>query len=822
LRKRKDDRGELELISSRQCRFVVLCFCLPGVALFFNPALTRVLNSLSVRNVLAAPLATGPGSSALQTSANRAIRIEYPEDGSVFPPEITAPTFIWSNTGGGSKIWRIEVDFADGAKPVIVTSNGEPVKVGEIDPRCVSGTNQLPALTEAQAAAHTWKPDDATWTLIKQHSIDRPATVMINGLDAADRIDARGHVSISTSQDPVDGQIFYRDVPLMPSAGQKGVVQPLSPSLLYLINWRLRDVSKPESRIVMHDQHTCANCHSFSADGKTMGMDVDGPGNDKGLYAIVSVRPEMSIRSEDVLSWNADRRVGQARVGFMSQISPDGQYVLSTFAGEDQSIPSSYFVTNFNDYHFLQVFYPTRGVLAWYSRATGRREPLPGADDPHYVQTDGVWSPDGKFVIFARAEAQDPDPPGRIMPAYANDPNELQIKYSLYKVPFNDGRGGTPVPIEGASDNGMSNSFPKVSPDGRWIVFVKCRNGQLMRPDSELYIVPVNGGVARRMRCNTSRMNSWHSFSPNGRWMVFSSKSRSPYTQMYLTHIDLHGNDSPPIYIDNSTAANRAVNIPEFVNIPPGGIERIDTPASDLYRLMDEAMDAQARRNNAQALSKWRQALATDPNDPRANNGVGIVLGLLGRYTESASYFQRATQIDSNFFEAYYNLGIVLIKGNRTNEAIEAWKGALRLRPKFSQGHENLGYALYSQHKFADALTELRLSLSDEPNRISALKLSASILATSPDDSIRNGPEALTLARRAIELDGANDPRILDTLSAAYAESGDFGQAIEVEQKALAFAAQRGDSTLADRLNAHMARYELNLPLRESSGDAAF
>ena len=67
-------------------------------------------------------------------------------------------------------------------------------------------------------------------------------------------------------------------------------------------------------------------------------------------------------------------------------------------------------------------------------------------------------------------------------------------------------------------------------------------------------------------------MNSWHSFSPNGRWLVFSSKSRSPYTQMFLTHLDDAGRDSPPILIENATAANRAVNIPEFVNIPPDGI----------------------------------------------------------------------------------------------------------------------------------------------------------------------------------------------------------------------------------------------------------
>ena len=231
---------------------------------------------------------------------------------------------------------------------------------------------------------------------------------------------------------------------------------------------------------------------------------------------------------------------------------------------------------------FCARTYPEGVALKWYSRAAGRRQPLPGADDPYYVQTDGVWSPDGKTIVFARAVARNPREEGQPPALYANDPNETRIQYDLYRVPFNDGKGGTPERIVGASQNGMSNNFPKVSPDGRWIVFVQCHNGQLMRPDSQLYIVPFSGGVARRLRANTPLMNSWHSFSPNGRWLVFSSKARSPYTQMYLTHLDVNGDSSPPILIDNATAANRAVNIPEFVNIPPDGIEDIQVPAVDV------------------------------------------------------------------------------------------------------------------------------------------------------------------------------------------------------------------------------------------------
>ena len=507
------------------------------------------------------------------------ISIDYPEDGSVFPPGITPPTFLWRDAAGTS--WNIDITFAGKAAPIHAEPKPEHMRLGAIDPDCVADSNEPPKLTLQQSATWTWTPDAATWSAIQANSVGHPATVVITGYRNNHVAFSRSSVQLTTSQDPVGAPIFYRDVPLMPSAGVNGVVSPLAPTAIHLIHWRLRDISQPESHTVLKDMPTCANCHSFSADGKTFGMDIDGPANDKGLYAVVPVQKHMSIESKDMVHWNTDGRVGQTRVGFMSQVSPDGRYVVSTFAGPSLKLPDSYYVTNFLDYRFLQVFYPTRGILEWYSRATGLRTPLPGADDPKYVQTDGVWSPDGKYIVFARAEARAPREQDQVPALHANDPNETQIKYDLYRIPFNGGKGGVPEPIAGASANGMSNNFPKVSPDGRWIVFVQCENGQLMRPDSQLYIIPFEGGAARRLRANTRLMNSWHSFSPNGRWLVFSSKARSPYTQMYLTHIDADGNDSPAILIDNATAANRAVNIPEFVNIAGDGIEDIKVQVAD-------------------------------------------------------------------------------------------------------------------------------------------------------------------------------------------------------------------------------------------------
>ena len=141
---------------------------------------------------------------------------------------------------------------------------------------------------------------------------------------------------------------------------------------------------------------------------------------------------------------------------------------------------------------------------------------------------------------------------------------------------FNNGKGSEPEPIPGASHNGRSNFFPKFSPDRKWIVFTQAPSYMLNQKGSELYIMPADGGAPRRMRCNTRRMNSWHSWSPNSRWLVFSSKAFRPFTQLFLTHIDENGMDTPPVLLRDFTPSYRAANIPEFVNIKPGSIRKID------------------------------------------------------------------------------------------------------------------------------------------------------------------------------------------------------------------------------------------------------
>jgi len=647
------------------------------------------------------------------------VTIDYPMDGSIFPPEITRPTFIWRDDASSATHWRIDIAFTDRSVGMRIDSAGERMSLGEIDPRCISSTNELPKLTPEQAGAHTWSPEAGVWEAIKKHSVAGPAVLTVKGFTGQDSRHAvsSGRVSIFTSRDPVGAPIFYRDVPLMPSETEKGIIKPLAPAAIRLIEWRLRDIGKMQSRVVLKDMVVCANCHSFSRDGKTMGMDMDGPQNDKGLYAVVPIKPQMTINASDMVTWNPshDRQVGLNRVGFMSQVSPDGKYVLTTVNPADRPPEANYYVVNFKDYRFLQVFYPTRGVLAWYSRENGQREPLRGADDPRYVQTDGVWSPDGSYVVFARAEARAAYPSDGKMAAYANDPNEVQIQYDLYRVPFNGGKGGQAEAIAGASADGMSNTFAKVSPDGCWIVFVKCRNAQLMRPDSQLWIVPAAGGQARRMRCNTPLMNSWHSFSRNGRWLVFSSKARSPYTQMYLTHIDQQGNDSPAILIENATAANRAVNLPEFVNIPYDGMLAISTPAVDMYKKFDQAAELGEKGQYEAAIAEWRELLLTNPDDARIHNNLGTALQKSGRYGEAIPEFEKALELNPQYHAIYYNLGRTLLAAGRTDNAIQTLEDGLHTYES-DDLHTQLGLALASKNLVNEAKAQFDRALEINPN----------------------------------------------------------------------------------------------------------
>jgi tetratricopeptide (TPR) repeat protein len=704
-----------------------------------------------------------------------------------------------------------------------------------------------PTLTTEQAAAHTWRPDAKTWEQIKKHSLRQPAVIHFTGYRSKDDKQpvSTGQVTIATSPDPVDAPIMYRDVPLIPpppESEERGVIKPLPDSVLPMIKWQLRWVSDTQSKTVMTGLPTCANCHSASRDGSTLGIDVDGPQNDKGLYALIPIKPISTISNDYVIHWSAySDEHAQKRFGFMSQVSPDGKYVITSIDvphANGQRVVDRLYNGFYRNYGFGQVFFPTRGVLGWYSRESGKLTTLPGADDPNFVQTSAFWSPDGKYLVYSRAVAKDPYAPGQVQATYANDPNETQIQYDLYSIPFNDGKGGTPERVVGASENGMSNNFPKVSPDGKWIVFVQCKNGLLMRPDSKLYIVPFGGGTARPLQSNLAVMNSWHTFSPNGHWLAFSSKTPSLYTELYLTHIDADGNASPAILVENATASNRAVNIPEFVNVRPGGFERIDHPATDFYQMFDTAVQLSDKRQYDAAIPAWQKAVSLDPDDPRAHNNLGIALAGSGKVTDAVAEYKKSLALNGNSSQTENNLGSALAQQGQMDEARQHFEDALRINPDNASAEVNLGNALSAEGGHADeAIALLKNGVEKQPNlpdgqnglgvalahagdlEEATAHLQKAVDLAPQDAGYRYNlgrvlaarsmfAEALPQFSEAARITNLQDPTILQMLAAMQSETGHYAEAVATAQTALNLARQQQNQTLAASLETNLARYQ--------------
>jgi len=640
------------------------------------------------------------------------IEIKYPLDETLFPPEIVAPTFVWNDKTQGVKTWTVLVRFDD---------KGEVLRFPTTEPR--------------------WRPSEADWAKIKQGSVARDAQVAIVGLGPDAQAASSSTVRIRTSTDPVGDSIFYREVPLpFLSAVQ-------DPSR---IRWRFGSVdSETAPPIVLENLPVCGNCHSFSGDGKVLGLDVDY-GNDKGAYAVLPVSKQMVLNDEKIISWSDYKKGdGEATFGLLSRVSPDGRYVISTV--KDRAV----FVAT-PDIWYSQLFFPIKGILVVYDTQTGTFKALPGADDPEYVQSNPTWSPDGKSIVFARTKAYKKDVVANAtsvllsekdVPEFVND--KEPFKFDLYRVPFNEGRGGKAEPIEGASHNGRSNYFAKFSPDGKWIIFCKAENYMLLMPDSELYIIPAEGGEARRLRANTPRMNSWHSWSSNGRWLVFSSKANTAYTQLFLTHIDEKGESTPPVLLERFTGSDRAANIPEFVALPAEAIAQIKEQFLDAYSFLRAGMANERTGDYPGAVRSYQRGLDVAPGNVELLNALGFALFQQGKSKEAVVALEKAVATDPKHWKAHNNLalaaidsgelevaeahyreslaikeqpaiyndlGFVLEREGLPDEAAEMYRKAVRLDPGSASAQYNLGSSLARSGKYAEAESHLRIALKLSPN----------------------------------------------------------------------------------------------------------
>jgi hypothetical protein len=451
-----------------------------------------------------------------------------PLESSIYPPDISSPLFSWKGPSHG--YWIVHI-FADNSSDSLYFSTEE----------------------------NPWEPAPSEWDEIKKMSSGSELRIEVSEI-RGNNIVLKSKSGFRVSNDPLDATIVYQEIPVPFSHASKNTKE---------FRWRAFDPkSYDEPPVILQGVTYCANCHFFSQDGKTFGLDVDYRG-DRGGYMLSAVKSRMELRDETVISWN-DYRPGEAPQsrGLFAKISPQGDYVIA-------SVKERPFLIRIEDPAYSQLFFPLSGHLAYYSTRDRDFHPLPGADDASIIQINPAWSHDGKTVAFARGQSTEflwktLGDSNFLDAAAGEDIHTLSERYTmrfdLWTIPFNDGRGGQATPLPGAGGNGLSNYFPRYTPDGKWVVFCQAQSGLVSMPDSRLVIIPANGGKPRIMKCNRPELNSWHSFSPNGRWMVFSSKpDDSLLTRVFLTHIDEDGNDSPAIQLHRIGSPGMAAILPEAV-----------------------------------------------------------------------------------------------------------------------------------------------------------------------------------------------------------------------------------------------------------------
>jgi tetratricopeptide (TPR) repeat protein len=184
---------------------------------------------------------------------------------------------------------------------------------------------------------------------------------------------------------------------------------------------------------------------------------------------------------------------------------------------------------------------------------------------------------------------------------------------------------------------------------------------------------------------------------------------------------------------------------------------------------------------------------------------------------EAISLLQTAVDLRPDNSPAHENLAKALLQKGQVADALIHYRKLLELQPDNIEVHNIVGTVLTQQGRVGEGVDEWQKVLAIQPDNGNAMSNLAWVFATSPDQSLRDGPKAVELAEQALRLSGGRIPILFRTLAAAYAESGEFSKAIQTAQQGIELANSQGNSGLATELQGNIALYQEQQPLRDSS-----